>query len=64
MNELFQICVDIIKWIANSLGITYEQANIWIFVIIGPLIYLILFLRINYLNNKLNKLKNYGNTGS
>ena len=36
MQELFQICVDILRWIASETGITYEEANIWIFVIIHP----------------------------
>ena len=41
MAELFQICVDILKWIAQTVGITYEEANIWIFVIIHPLLTLV-----------------------
>ena len=41
MQELFQICVDILKWIGQTVGITYEEANIWIFVIIHPLLTLV-----------------------
>ena len=41
MAELFQICVDILKWIGQTVGITYEEANIWIFVIIHPLLTLV-----------------------
>lgn len=43
MKELFQECVNILKSIALMCDITYEEANIWIFVIIHPAITLILF---------------------
>jgi len=38
MNELFDICVDILYWISDLTGLSYKEANIWIFVIIHPLI--------------------------
>jgi len=52
MAELFQICVDILKWIAQVVGITYEEANIWIFVIIHPLLTVILLAKIIALKTK------------
>jgi len=42
MHELFDICVDILYWIADLTGWTYKEANIWIFVIIHPLLTLVL----------------------
>ena len=53
MQELFQICVDILRWIASETGITYEEANIWIFVIIHPLVTLWLLIRTFVLKKKL-----------
>jgi hypothetical protein len=44
MHELFDICVVILYWIADVTGLTYKQANIWIFVIIHPIITLVLFI--------------------
>ena len=38
MSELFDICVNILNWIADITGLTYKEANIWIFVIIHPII--------------------------
>ena len=38
MNELFDICVDLLYSISDITGLTYKEANIWIFVIIHPLI--------------------------
>jgi len=55
MSELFDICVDILYWISGLTGLTYKEANIWVFVIIHPLISLIMFARINYLNKRILK---------
>jgi hypothetical protein len=57
MAELFQICVDILKWIAQVVGITYEEANIWIFVIIHPLLTILLTIRTIVLQKALLKSK-------
>lgn len=38
MNELFDICVLILEWIGEHTGLGYKAANIWIFVIIHPLL--------------------------
>ena len=48
MKELFDICVDILNWVANLFGISYEAANIWIFVIIHPLLTLVLMCAVIY----------------
>ena len=53
MQELFQICVDILRWIAGATGITYEEANIWIFVIIHPLLTIGLLIRTIVLKKRL-----------
>lgn len=44
MNDLFDYCVDVLYYIAAHTGLTYKEANIWIFVIIHPLITLILLV--------------------
>jgi len=62
MNEAFYWCVDVLKFYANKLGITYEEINIWIFCIIEPIIFFFMLgMMINlYLKNKaLKKLHNY-----
>ena len=55
MQELFQICVDILRWIAGVTGITYEAANIWIFVIAHPLLTLGLLVRNSILKKRLQE---------
>ena len=63
MHELFDICVEILYWIADATGLTYKQANIWIFVIIHPIITLALFIIVVWQRKKIignNKRKKSG----
>jgi len=57
MAELFDICVDILIWIGDVTGLTYKEANIWIFVIIHPLLTALLITRTIVLQRALLKLK-------
>lgn len=41
MNQLFNVCVEILRWGAKHLGMTYEELNIWVFVVIHPAITLV-----------------------
>jgi len=52
MNSLFYICVDILRWGAKHLGMTYEELNIWVFVVIHPALTLILAVLCVYLWRK------------
>jgi hypothetical protein len=42
MNGLFNWCVEFLVWLADLVGMTYEEVNIWIFVIIEPLVFVIM----------------------
>ena len=42
MNKEFQWCVDILVALAAKLNMTYEAVNIWIFVIIEPIVFFVL----------------------
>lgn len=42
MNKAFKWCVDLLVYCAAKLHITYEAINIWIFVIIEPIVFVIL----------------------
>ena len=59
MNDLFDLCVAILYWISNLTGLTYKEANIWIFVIIHPLITASLIYSILKLRIKLKRLTNF-----
>jgi hypothetical protein len=51
-NELFHQCAEFLRWLADKTGMTYKEINIWIFIIIEPIIFLIMFFYILYLNSK------------
>lgn len=55
MAELFDICVAVLVWIARSLDITYKEANIWIFVIIEPIVFILMLIYIIILKRKIWK---------
>jgi hypothetical protein len=40
MDEIFDWCVGFLVWLSSILGITYNEINVWIFVIIEPIIFL------------------------
>ena len=40
MNKTFKWCVNLLEALALKLHMTYEEVNIWIFVIIEPIIFL------------------------
>ena len=59
IDEIFNLCVDILLEFAKCLGMTYNEINVYIFVIIMPLIFLIMFfiiikqrIKIKNLNKK------------
>ena len=60
IDYVFNYCVRLLYDIANILGITYEEINVWIFCIIWPIASLILFAEIIRLRLKLSFLTNRG----
>ena len=58
INYLFYLCVDILVWIAELTGTTYELVNIVIFVIGYPLFVILLFFIIYFQYKKIKKMEN------
>ena len=56
VDLIFKTCVIILVDLASILGITYEEINVWLFVIIWPAITVYLILRNIFLKKKLRKL--------
>ena len=52
MNEIFNACVEFLYCLANTVGLTYEEINVWIFVIIQPIIFITMLLWIIYLKKE------------
>ena len=58
INYLFYLCVDILVWIAELTGTTYEFVNIIIFVIGYPLFVILLLFIIYFQYKKIKKMEN------
>jgi len=54
----FNICVRLLYDIGNFLGITYEEINVWLFVVIWPILSLVLFAEIIRLRLKISFINN------
>ena len=57
IDLVFKVCVIALVDLANLLGVSYEEINIWIFVIIWPILTIYTILRIIFLKCKLRKLR-------
>jgi hypothetical protein len=55
-DTFFNWCVDVLIFISNTLNISYEEANILIFVIIHPIITIILALVVLKQRRKIKRL--------
>ena len=54
IDQTFDFCVKLLIDIANMMGITYEEINVWLFVVIWPLLSLVLFAEVIRLRIKRN----------
>ena len=57
IDAIFRYCVVLLVDLARVLGISYEALNIWVFVIIQPLMIVILLIWALRLRRKIKKLK-------
>jgi hypothetical protein len=44
MDQIFDWCVGVLVHWAGILGITYKEINVWVFVIIWPILTLLLII--------------------
>ena len=58
IDYLFYLCVDILVWLAELTGTTYELINIIIFVIGYPLFVILLLFIIYFQYKKIKKMEN------
>ena len=42
MDQIFDWCVDMLVYWAQVFGITYKEINVWVFVIIWPILTILL----------------------
>ena len=56
IDYIFKLCVVLLTELAQFLGTSYEAINIWIFVIIWPILTLYLIFRVILLRRKIRQL--------
>ena len=54
IDETFDVCVRLLYEVAEVIGITYEEINVWVFCVIWPILTLIMFGEILRLRLKIN----------
>lgn len=57
IDYIFKLCVVLLVDLAKWLGISYEELNVWLFVVIMPAIILLQFAYIVVLRHRLKALK-------
>ncbi len=60
ISEIFDACVQLLIAMAEVLGTTYKAINVWIFVVIWPLLTIGLLLIIFLQRRKIRKLQQRG----
>ena len=56
MDIIFNWCVNVLVYWAGIIGITYKEINVWVFVIIWPVITALLVLIIFVQQRKIQQL--------
>lgn len=56
MDSIFDWCVDVLIYWAGILGITYKEINVWVFVIIWPIVTLVLVVIIFWQGSRIRQL--------
>lgn len=57
MNEIFDLCVLVLVKMAKFFGMTYQEINVWIFVIIWPLFSIGIIVLVLIQNFKIKAMK-------
>ena len=56
MDQIFDGCVNVLVYWAQVFGITYKEINVWVFVIIWPLLTLVLVAVIVWQQKRIRQL--------
>ena len=54
IDKTFDVCVKLLFDVADIIGISYEEINVWIFCVIWPILTLIMFAEILRLRLKID----------
>ena len=56
MDQIFDWCVNVLVYWANIFGITYKEINVWVFVIIWPILTILLVVIIARQRQRIQQL--------
>ena len=56
MDQIFDWCVNALVYWAGILGMTYKEINVWVFVIIWPIVTIIMGIIIIWQRQKIRQL--------
>jgi len=56
MDSIFDWCVDVLVYWAGILGMTYKEINVWVFVIIWPIVTIVLIVIVFLQQRRLRQL--------
>jgi len=56
MDSIFDWCVDVLVYWAGILGMTYREINVWVFVIIWPIVTIVLIVIVFLQQRRLRQL--------
>ena len=56
MDQIFDWCVNVLIYWAGVLGITYKEINVWVFVVIWPILTMVMFAIIIWQAKKIRRL--------
>ncbi|HEX2995841.1 MAG TPA: hypothetical protein VHP14_13530 [Anaerolineales bacterium] len=56
INQIFDWCVAVLVYWAGVLGMTYKEINVWVFVIVWPIVTLVLIAIIILQQRKIKRL--------
>lgn len=57
MSEIFQLCVDLLNYLAKQFGLSYVQINVIIFCIIEPIVFIWMLVIIIKQKRQIKSLK-------
>ena len=57
IDAIFDLCVQILLWLAALFGVSYTAINVWIFCVIWPITTIMLVLIVVKQHRKIHKLK-------
>ena len=56
MDQIFDWCVNVLVYWAGIFGITYKEINVWVFVIIWPILTIVLVALIIWQQRRIQQL--------